>query len=409
MKKILMLGGAQAQLSAIKKAREMGHTVIVCDRHRQNPGQYMAHDYYPISTTDKEAVMQLAQQLSIDGIMCYAADSGAPTVAYVAKELGLAGNPETAVAVLTNKERFRAFQQQAGLPTPKAKGYGTFEEAAADIENFVFPIMIKPVDAGGSKGVAKLEDPAELAARVEEALLHSKVKRFLLEEYIDSPFPHIGGDGFSVDGRLLFCSLSNEYFSTGRPNPFVSILATWPSILPARLQKKVQQEIQKCITLLDMRTGAYNFDIRIGHDEQVYLIEVAPRNGGSWNPETINYATGVDLIRYSIRAALGEDCRDLEPAEVEGYWASFVLHSAKTGRLQGVQIEPIFQPHVIEQEWDLQLGDTVCDLSGPQDKLGTMILRFDSAREMQAYMVNHSQWVKLQVYEEGQRWHKQLT
>ncbi|WP_332648192.1 ATP-grasp domain-containing protein [Lysinibacillus sp. 54212] len=396
MKKLLMLGGANAQIPAIKKAKDMGHYIILCDTVEDCPGKQYAHEFYNVSTTDKEAVLHLAKSLNIDGIVCYVADSGAPTVAYVAKQLGLPSNPYDSVEILINKEKFRDFQKEHGFNVPKAVGYSSFEEAMEGIPHFNLPVMIKPVDAAGSKGVAKIDAVEQLKEKAENALRHSKTKRFIIEEYIENYYPHVGGDGFSINGQLAFCSLSNEYFSTERLNPFISIVATWPSILPKYLQEKVYNELQKLITLLNMNTCAYNFDIRIDKNENVYLIEVAPRNGGDWNPQAIKYATGIDLIEYTIKGALGEDCSDLIMVEPSGFWVSYILNSHKTGKLKHIEIQEEFKKNnLVEYDLLVQPGDMVFELSGPHEKMGIIILKFSSREEMVQKMDNIHCFIKV--------------
>ncbi|WP_431029554.1 ATP-grasp domain-containing protein [Lysinibacillus sp. LZ02] len=398
MKRLLMLGGAQSQLSAIKKAREMGCYVIICDIVEDIPGKHYAHEFYEISTSDKEAILSLAESLQIDGIVCYAADSGAPTVAYVAEKLGLPSNPFQSVEILTNKEKFRQFQRQNGFNIPRARGYNSFEEVKSDFQNFKMPVMIKPVDSAGSKGVSKVDSIEFLEEKVKNALSYSKIKRFIIEEYIENHGPHVGGDGFSVNGKLVFRSFTNEYFCKELLNPFVPIITTWPYVMPKYIQKKIHGEIQRVLDLLDMKTGAYNFDIRIDENENVYLIEIAPRNGGDWNPEVIKYATEIDLIEYTIKAALGKGCSDLQMAEPSGYWASYVLNSNRNGVFKGLEIQQDFlEQNIVEYELVVQTGDTIAALSGSHEKLGLMILRFSSELEMVEKLNNINTFVKVNI------------
>ena len=140
-KKILLLGGSMQQIPSIKKAKELGLYTITCDYLPENPGHKFADEYYNVSTTDKEAVLQLAQKLQIDGIVAYASDPAAPTAAYVAEKMGLPGNPYESVKILTEKDLFRDFLQKHGLNCPYAHGYTTYEEAYRDMENFHFPVM----------------------------------------------------------------------------------------------------------------------------------------------------------------------------------------------------------------------------------------------------------------------------
>lgn len=400
MKKLLILGGASFQVPAIKKAREMGHYVIICDYTADNLGQQYGHEYYNISTTNKEAVLSLARSLKVDGIFCYASDAGAPTVAYVAEKLGLPSHPYESIKLLTNKELFRKFQKANNFNVPRAKAYSSFEQAKSDFHSFNMPVMVKPVDSSGSKGVSKIYSIEQLEEVARNSLRFSRVKRFIIEEYIDNYGPHVGGDGFSINGKLVFRCFSNEYFSTDCINPFVPVLTTWPYIMPKHIQDNIHNEIQRVLDLLDMKTGSYNFDIRIDKDENIYLIEITPRNGGDWNPEAIRYATDVDLIEYSIKAALGEDCSDVEMVEPNGYWATYVLNSERSGVFKGLEIqEDFYRENIVEYELVVQPGERIADLSGSHEKIGIMIHTFPSKLEMLEKMNNIKKLVKLKVHE----------
>lgn len=392
-----MLGGGKAQISAIKKASEMGCHIIICDMNDEAPGKQYAHEYYKISTTDKEAILKLAKSLQIDGIVCYAADSGAPTVAYVAEKLGLPSHPYKSVDILTNKDLFRKFQKENNFNVPKAEGFNSFEEAKVHFHHFNMPVMIKPVDSSGSRGVSKIDSIDQLEEKVEIALRFSGSKRFIIEEYIENYGPHIGGDGFSVDGKLVFRCFSNEYFSTDCINPFVPVLTTWPYTLSKYIQKNIHNEIQRVLDLLNMKTGSYNFDIRIDENKNVYIIEIAPRNGGDWNPEAIQYATGIDLIEYTIKSALGEDCSDVKMVEPTGYWATYVLNSDRSGVFKGLEIQEDFLKNIVEYELFVKRDDIISELSGSHEKMGIMMLTFSSKLEMLEKTKHIKKLVELKV------------
>lgn len=151
MKKLLMLGGSLYQTYAIKEAKRLGYYVISCDYLPSNPGHRYSDEYHNVSTTDKEAVLQLAKSLNVDGIVAYASDPAAPTAAYVCEQLGLPTSPFKSVEILSNKDLFRDFLQNNGFNCPKAMGFTSYEEALAHIDEFRLPVMVKPVDSSGSK------------------------------------------------------------------------------------------------------------------------------------------------------------------------------------------------------------------------------------------------------------------
>ena len=384
MQKILMLGGAMQQIPIIRQAKEMGLYVITCDYLPDNPGHAMADEYHNVSTTDPEGVLRLAREKKIDGIVAYASDPAAPTAAYVAEKLGLPGNPYESVKCCTEKDLFRAFLQEHGFNCPRARGYRTYEEAAAEISRFTFPVMVKPVDSSGSKGVVKIFSPEELKAAVEEALSYSRGKRFIVEEFIVKKGYQVSGDGFSVDGKLVFTSYGNELYSgAGGTREYVALGEFWPSLLTKEQKKKVDDELQRLITALGMRTCAYNIEVILDEHDTPYVLELGPRNGGSYIPQLIQYATGVDLVRYTILGALGEDCSSLKMAETKGVWSNYMIMSHRAGRFRRIRFDGKFEKdNLLDVYCTCQPGDEVRPYRNTTDSMGTILFRADSVEEM---------------------------
>ena len=384
MKRILMLGGSKQQIPIIKLAKEMGHYVITCDYLPENPGHQFADEYHNVSTTDLDGVLELAKGLDLDGIVAYASDPAAPTAAYVADKLGLPGNPYESVKLCTEKDLFRDFLQKHGFNCPVAKGYTTYEEAAADIGRFKFPIMVKPVDSSGSKGVVKVTDPADLKSAVEEALSYSRGKRFIVEEFIVKKGYQVSGDGFSVDGKLVFTSFGNELYSSfGGTRDYVALGEFWPSLLTAEQKAKVDDELQRLITALGMRTCAYNIEVILDETDTPYVIELAPRNGGSYIPQLIKYATGVDLVKYTILGALGEDCSDLQMAPTTAIVSNYMIMSHKDGVFKDIVFDEEFKKNnLLDVYCTHKAGDTVTAYKNTTDSMGTILFKADSVEKM---------------------------
>lgn len=398
MKKVLLLGGSLFQVPSITTAKEMGYYTIVCDYLPDNPGQHYADEFYSVSTTDKQAVLALARRLSIDGIVCYASDPAAPTAAYVAEQLGLPTSPYASVELLSNKDKFRAFLAEHGFHVPKARGYAyeEFPKMMEELGEFTFPIMVKPVDSSGSKGVKKIDSPDQLREAVDAAMAYSRCKRFIIEEYVEKYGYQIAGDGFSVDGKLVFRCFANEHFDASGINPYVPIGESWPYTMPQRVHDKLHAEIQRLLTLLDMKTQAYNFDARIDEQENVYLMEVGPRNGGNLIAQVTDYATGVDMVKYTIKAAMNEDCSDLHMVEPKGFWSNYMIHSLNDGRLKEVWIDDDFRKNnLVEFQMQAKPGDKIQAFTGSNQTLGTMILKFASEEEMLEKMDHMENWVKV--------------
>jgi len=177
MKKLMLLGGSSQQIVAIETAKKLGYYTVLCDYLTDNPGQKYADKFYLKSTTDKNEILEIAKKEKIDGIIAYASDPAAPTAAYVAEILGLPTNPYKSVDILANKDKFREFLRTNNFHTPKAKSFYDLESAINEISFFKFPIIIKPVDSSGSKGVSKINNVDELKFKFDDAIAYSKKKK----------------------------------------------------------------------------------------------------------------------------------------------------------------------------------------------------------------------------------------
>lgn len=397
-KRILMLGGSLAQIPSIKKAKEMGLYVITCDYLPDNPGHKFADEYHNVSTTDKEKVLGLAKNLNIDGIVCYASDPAAPTAAYVAEALGLPTCPFKSVDILCNKFKFREFLKEHGFCTPNAVGSNYFDELYKGIRQLRFPVIIKPVDSSGSKGVSIITNINEFKDAFYAAKHYSRDGRVIVEECVESVGAPLAGDAFSVNGRLVFWAFSDDHFDVNSNNPLAPVSETYPYTKSKMMQRKIVEEINRLLLLLDMKSVAYNIEVRIDADDNIYLMEVAPRNGGNGIPEVTKYATGVDMIEYTIKAALGMDCSDLQQKEVNGFWSTYMVHSNKAGRFVRIDVDEEYQKNnYVEFETGYRPGDEVIAFSGSNGAMGTMISKFSSYEEMMEKTYNFEKYVKVIV------------
>ena len=398
MKRLLMLGGSLYQTYAIKAAVDMGYYVITCDYLPENPGHKFAHEYYNVSTTDKEAVLKLAEQLKVDGIVAYASDPAAPTAAYVAEKLGLPTSPYKSVEILSKKHLFRKYLAENGFNVPKAKSYTRFEDAENDIDNFRLPVMVKPVDSSGSKGINKLTDKNQLKAFVEDALSYSRDKIFLIEEFIVKNGPQISGDAFSVDGKLVFHCLGNEFYSKKVDKDFAPLGECWPSVMPTEVISQLTDDLQRLISLLGMKSTAYNVEAIYGNDGKVYILELGARSGGSLIPQVTKYATGVDMVPFVIKAAAGDDCSALKMQPVKGFWSNYMVHSNATGKYDGIEFDNDFKErNFVDYVTDTKTGDDVHKYRDAQDCIGELILKYDSVEQMNEVIENMDKYVKVRV------------
>jgi biotin carboxylase len=396
MKRILFLGAAQIQIPPIRYALSQGHYVITCDYLPDNPGHKLANEWHNISTTDKDAVLELARKLSIDGIVAYASDPAAPTAAYVGNALGLPSNPYEAVLTLARKDLFRAFLKEHGFNVPRSESFSAREPARTGLAKLGLPAYVKPVDSSGSKGVTKLEDVSRFDAAFDHALAFSREGMVVVEEQIVRGGYQIAGDGFVVDGKLAFRCWADEHFDK-LCNGLVPIGESFPTSCRSDWLAIAHSETQRLLGLLGMKIGALNFDFVFTQDGHFYFLELGPRNGGCLIPEVIRYATGVDLIKYTVDAALGFSCDIIKMRPCDGCWSSYMVHALEDGIYQGLWISERIKSRIIEEDIWVRPGESVRKYLGSNDTLGTMILRFENQEEMLEMMDNMERDIRVLV------------
>ena len=387
MKRLMILGGARYALPVIKAAHELGCYVITCDYLPDNIAHKYSDEYCNVSIIDKDAVLETARKLKIDGIMSFACDPGVVTAAYVAEKLGLPScGPYESVCILQNKGRFRKFLTDNGFTVPVAKGYTSIEEALKDVDIFNWPVIVKPTDSAGSKGVTRVDDSAKLKESIEYALSFSHCDEFIIEDFITQKGCSSDTDSFSVDGELKFVSFNCQRFDKKADNPYTPAAYNWPASISDEHQKELASEIQRLLKLLNMKTSIYNIETRESTNGKAYIMECSPRGGGNRLAEMLRYATGVDLIKNAVRAAIGEPVVDVVQKPYDGFWAEIILHSDKSGIFKKLEISDELKENVIEEDLWIEAGTAVGGFSAANEAIGTLVLRFDSQDEMLALM-----------------------
>ena len=396
MKKLLLLGGMRYLIPVIEAAHKLGVYVITADYLPDNIAHKYSDEYCNVSIIDKESVLEMAQKLNIDGIMSFACDPGVETAAYVAEKMNLPmTGPYNSIKILQNKGKFRKFLLENGFNCPHAKSYNNIEEAIKDIDYFNWPVIVKPVDSAGSKGVTKVENKNALKESIDYALSFSHSKEFIIEDFLEKKGHSSDCDSFSIDGELKFISFSSQRFDKNCKNPYTPASYSWPASINKENQKELKEEIQRLIKLLNMKNSIYNIETRECTNGKNYIMECSPRGGGNRLSEMIRYATGIDLIENSVRAALGMQLNEIEMKDIEGYWAEIILHSDKKGIFDKLWISEELNENLVENDLWIDEGTQVYGFSAANEAIGTLILKFDNKEKMEEVLLNQNKYIKV--------------
>ena len=314
-KNLAIIGASYLQLPLIEKAKEMGYVTHVFAWAANDIGEEAADFFHPISIIEKEKILRVCQEINICGICSIASDVAVITVNYVAEKLGLVGNSNDSTKKCTDKYLMRTAFKQNGDPSPKSVLVdGTTNLSKLEIH---YPVIVKPTDRSGSRGVIKVDDELDLEGAVKAALAVSFSNKVLIEEYVE-------GQEYSVEyisykGKHFFLALTLKR-TTGEPC-FIETGHLQPAPVDDHILYHIKSVTEHALNTLGIEYGASHTEIKVDSDGSVNLIEVGARMGGDCiGSDLVYYSTGYDYVKMVINVACGEkpDFTCLcEPAEVE--------------------------------------------------------------------------------------------
>ena len=397
-KKLMLLGGIRYLLPVIKAAHEQGYYVITADYLPDNIAHKYSDEYVNVSIIDKEAVLKVAQEKQIDGIMSFGVDPGVVAASYVQNKMGLPSfGPFESVEILQNKDKFRTFLAENGFNVPWAFGFSSMEEAWQARNKFSYPLIVKPTDSAGSKGCTRVDSEEELTTAIEYAFKYTIGGHIIIEEFLEKKGCSSDTDSYALEGKLKFVSFSAQRFDAKATNPYTPAAYSWPSTFTKEEEEYLTKEIQRLITLLGMKTSVFNIETRVSPSNKPYIMELTPRGGGNRLCEMLRYATGVDMITAITRAMVGDEPDAIEQKPYNGHWAEIILHAEKDGELVGLKLDSSSPPKIVEEGLWVNPGDFVHGFEAANDAIGTLVLRFDNAEELEKAIADQTTWLKVVV------------
>lgn len=298
--KLAIIGAGYLQLPLVKKAKEMGVESICFAWEEGAVCKNVCDRFYPVSTVDKDAILKICQEIKIDGITTIASDVAVLTVNYVAEKMGLIGNPDKYSETATNKYLMRQCFMEHNIPSPKFTSTdGTIPEI---VNTFRYPVIVKPTDRSGSRGVEKVEDAIELQTAIERACKESFQKKAVIEEFVEGR--EISVESISYQGKHHVLQITDKV-TTEAPF-FVELEHHQPSSLPEDIKNRVKVIVLNALDALHIRYGASHAELKITKDCDIRVIEIGARMGGDFiGSDLVKLSTGYDFLKGVIDVALG--------------------------------------------------------------------------------------------------------
>lgn len=372
---MLIAGGGYADIPLIQAAKSLGFYVITSGNRADDLGHPYADECCLEDFSDTQAMLKLAKSLRIDAICACCNDFSALSAAYVAEQMGLPGHDAYETAqIIHHKDRYRRFALKHGILSPRAEGFESVETALGALHQFRFPIIVKPVDLTGGKGISTLSRDGDVKAALEAAFQLSRVKRVVVEEFIEGD--RHGLSTFIREGRVVFHFSDDEYYYQ---NPYLVSAASTPGRVPSSAIEKLRTIAEKIAALLSLKTGIFHVQYILCKGEPV-ITEICRRAPGDLYIRFVQHATGIDYPSWIVRAAAGLDCSGLVQADPNGYFTRHCVMTSRVGQVRDVIFDRSIRDNVIDQLMWWKAGDTVEDFL--VQKFGIVFLQFGSMAEM---------------------------
>lgn len=301
MKKIVIIGANDFQNPLILKAKEMGFETHVFAWKDGSVGERTADFFYPISIVEKEKILEECKKIKPSAVVTIASDLANITVQYLAKNLGLPTNSDRCIEISTNKYLMRCAFKEHNVSTPYFAKVSDISEL--EFGKFSFPVIVKPTDRSGSRGITKVSDKEQLPDAIRLSCEQSFEKKAILEEYIEGP--EYSCECISYDGKHTLLTITKK-FTTGAPN-FIETGHLEPALLSEEMRTKVKNEIFSGLDALEIRFGASHSEFRITPSGEVRIIEIGSRMGGDCiGSDLVRLSTGYDFVKMVIDTACGK-------------------------------------------------------------------------------------------------------
>lgn len=375
VKRLLIAGGGYADIPLIRAGQALGYHVISSGNRAEDLGHQVSDSYHPADFADPQAMLRVAEQENIDAVCACCNDFSAISAAYVAEQMGLPGHDSfETTQLIHHKDSYRRFALDHDIPTPWASSFQTLESALAASADFRYPLMVKPVDLTGGKGINRVDSAAHIKAALRQAFAISRAKRVVVEEFIEGS--RHGLSTFIRDGQVVFHFADNEHYYL---NQYLVSAASTPAQVPAAAIDSLIAQSERIAKTLALRDGIFHIQY-ILREQQPVIIEICRRPPGDLYIELVRHATGVDYPNWLVRAAAGLDCSALSQHPPTGCYTRHCVMTDHTGSVNDVHFSDEIAANVIERFMWWKPGDRVEDILTA--KFGIVFLKFASSAEM---------------------------
>lgn len=353
MKKVLVLNTSLNEIRMMMALHDMGYYVIATGGWSNQPGEKYADEYIQMDYSDKERILELAKRIKIDAICACCNDFGVITAAYVAEKMGLPGHDtyENAL-IMHHKDKFKQFAEKAGINTPIAKYFKNQEEALGWLEYAAYPIIVKPTDLTGGKGVSKATNYDEAVRSIKTAFERSRIKHIVIEPFIEGT--QHACCTFIINEKVAAVCSNNEYSFA---NPYKVEIDTYPAKQFDVVRDELVAQAEKMASALHLKDGILHMQY-IMKDGKAYIIEAMRRVLGNLYMIPAERLTDMNWDYWEARVHCGLGV-DGFPKNVQqkGHYAYRTIMGTKNGLVKKLIVPDGYKKYIFDQYvmWNPQI------------------------------------------------------
>jgi biotin carboxylase len=392
-KKLLILNGSHSDVPLIKAGKDLGYYVITTGNNPGLIGHRYSDEYVCADYSDFRLIELIAREKQIDAICSCANDFGAITAAYVAEMLALPGHDSFNTTLrLHHKDLFKALSKEIGLLTPAAENFDNEKDAVAYANSLDYPVMIKPIDLTGGKGISKALTREEKIAAVHKAISMSPHKRIVIERFIEGSYHSF--DTFLVNGKVRYRYSDNEYFND---DPIYCKTSAGPADRISEVERILISECEKLASTLQLVDGKLHMQYVLDKAGNPHVLEYTRRCCGDLYCVPVEHATGVDVYKYIVKAECGLDVSDCPSVGQSGFTGRHCVLADRNGVIEDVRIDDRLRSCLIDELYLWNRGMVITNHA--VERLGVISYSFTSRSEMMDVVDNLSDLIH--VYYQG--------
>ena len=381
---MLLLGGGHAEIPLIQAAQSLGWYVITTGNAREGLGHPYADKNVFADFSDKDAMLELAKSEGVQAVCSGCNDFALLSTVYVCEKLGLPGHDSYATSLeIHHKDKYRALATRLGIPTPRALVVRNAAEFEAAIAQLTFPIIVKPVDLTGGKGIHRAASADEARVAYKDACSRTRQDHIVVEEFVQGT--NHGFSAMLVKGKVAFAFADNEQYFV---NKYLVSGANTPSTSSDKTLAMLREYSERIAQELHLVDGILHIQYIERADGTPVIIEICRRPPGDLYIKFVKYATGIDYPKFIVQAETGEDISGIADVPTQGFWLRHCImadcqagENGSSGTVRDVTFAPEIQGNIVEKFLWYKPGEVITDKL--TYKAGIVFFKFDSFAEMQ--------------------------